>query len=467
METIPYDWSPDGKWIAATLRRRDGTHLIGLVSVEDGSLRVLKSLDWQQPSKIFFSPDGRSIAYDLQVSETSEEQHVFVMSADGARESAVVMDPSENVIMGWSPDGGHVLFASNRSGSFGLWSVAVGNGRSLGAATLLKSDVASSWSLGLTSSGTMYVWKYASPVFVQASAVDLAAGTLAPGPPAFHRFIGSRGRPEWSPDGKHLVYQSCAPLGGGRCAMWIRSMETGELRELDLKLNYFFFPRWSPDGRELIVRGTDARGRNNGLYRIDARTGKTTLVVSPYPGHTMPQWGADSTHVYYRRDASLIARNLDTGEEREAVRIPTPGAGDIAVSPDGQQLAYVAPDASGTRHLFVLPLAGGAPRSVFTTPPSERITNQLQWTLDGRALVVATMNDAGRGAALWLVDHSANTPRKLNIDITQWKVLDGIRFDRAGTQVAFAAAAGEPGLEIRALENFLPARASAGHDRKK
>jgi hypothetical protein len=128
------------------------------------------------------------------------------------------------------------------------------------------------------------------------------------------------------------------------------------------------------------------------------------------------------------------------------------------MSPDGQQVAYLAADPPGTQHLFVLPLTGGAPRSVFTTSLPERTIHQMQWTLDGHALIVATMNDANRDQALWLVDPTGNKPRKLDIDIAQWNVRDGFRFDHAGKQVAFSAAAGEPGLEIRALENFLPAR---------
>ncbi len=38
---------------------------------------------------------------------------------------------------------------------------------------------------------------------------------------------------------------------------------------------------------------------------------------------------------------------------------------------------------------------------------------------------------------------------------------DGFSVDRAGKQIAFVANAGQPGLEIRALENFLPGVASA------
>lgn len=41
------------------LQRRDKTAQIGLVAVQDGSLRVLKSIDWRGSSKLFFSPDSK------------------------------------------------------------------------------------------------------------------------------------------------------------------------------------------------------------------------------------------------------------------------------------------------------------------------------------------------------------------------------------------------------------------------
>ena len=93
MGAAPYDWSPDGKWIAVGISRKDDTGQIGLIGVQDGSLRVLKSLDWKEPTKIFFSPDGKYIAYDLMVTDSSDERHVFVMAVDGSREAAVVAHP--------------------------------------------------------------------------------------------------------------------------------------------------------------------------------------------------------------------------------------------------------------------------------------------------------------------------------------------------------------------------------------
>ncbi len=453
----PFDWSPDGKWIAVQVGRADRTIQIALVSVADGSLRVLKSLDWKEPTKIFFSPDGRFIAYDLPVDDTGSERHVFVMAIDGSQETAAAAHASQNVIMGWSPDGRHLLFSSDRTGSFGLWAVPVEAGTASGSPTLVKPDIASSWSLGVTPSGTMYVWKYASATFIQTSALDLTAGKAALGTVTFQRFIGSRGRPDWSPDGKQLAYLSCAPLGSGPCTMWIRSMETGQLRELRIGLKYLFFPRWSPDGRAFLTRGSDFKGRQNGIYRIDAQTGETTLVVSPFLGNALPQWAADGKSMFYLRGSAMVERDLASGTEREALRIPTSGTREFALSPDGRTLAYQAADPAGVESVFVMPMAGGEPKALLQVRTPERLLWRFGWTADGRALAVAKGPGATGQRELWIVPATGEPPRKLDIDVANWRLEDGFRIDLAGKQIAFVGAAGKPGLEIRALENFLPA----------
>jgi hypothetical protein len=154
-----FDWSPDGKWLVVSIQRPDLVGQLSLVSVQDGSYRVLKSIGWTGPHRAFFSPDGRSLAYSVPADDTLDESRVFVMAVDGSRERVVVDHPSRNIIMGWSPDGGSVLFSSNRGGSAGLWMVPVTDGQSVRAATLLKSSIGSSWSLGVTSSGALFTWK--------------------------------------------------------------------------------------------------------------------------------------------------------------------------------------------------------------------------------------------------------------------------------------------------------------------
>lgn len=48
-ELQPFDWSSDGKQILATASGPNGSHQIVLVSLADGSVRVLKKFDWASP----------------------------------------------------------------------------------------------------------------------------------------------------------------------------------------------------------------------------------------------------------------------------------------------------------------------------------------------------------------------------------------------------------------------------------
>jgi hypothetical protein len=66
----PFDWSADGSRLAVQLHRRDQTGQIALLSVTDGALTLLKSFSWRDQSRnMFFSPDGRSLGFDLPVED--------------------------------------------------------------------------------------------------------------------------------------------------------------------------------------------------------------------------------------------------------------------------------------------------------------------------------------------------------------------------------------------------------------
>lgn len=455
----PHDWSPDGKTIVCEVIRTDQTRQLALVSVGDGTLQVLKSLEWRKATKIFFSPDGRYIGYDRVVADDADDRHVFVLAVDRSAETAIAPGPGQNVMMGWSPDGRHLLFSSDRSGSVGLWAVPVRAGVATGAPFVVKPDISSAWSLGLTPGGTMYVWAGASPTYVQTSSVDLTRGTVATEAPSFHRFITSRGRPSWSLDGTKLAYQTCNPLGGGPCTLWIHDMHAGSTREVKPKLGYFFFAQWSPEGRELLTSGIDMKGRNQGAYRIDVQTGEARRV----PGtrlRSTPQWAPQGTHLYHLRDAAILRRDMATGQDEEVTTFPVAPVG-MAVSPDGTQVAYTVGANDRATELFVRPLTGGTPRSLLRAPDGEELHWRFQWTSAGRAVAIAKYGKERSAPQIWIIDVATGNARQLDVDARQWNVGDGLEFDRAGTQVAFVGSAGEPGQQIRALENFLPRRSAA------
>jgi Tol biopolymer transport system component len=150
---MPMDWSPDGRMIAVSLHRRDQSAQIGIVSVPDGFLRVLKSVSWRGPTRIFFSPNGREIGFDLPASETSDQRDIFVLAVDGRREVPAVVHPSQDVMMGLSPDGQNVLFTSDRrDGSMGLWALPMAEGMPRGGPALVKASIGTGWSLGVSNS---------------------------------------------------------------------------------------------------------------------------------------------------------------------------------------------------------------------------------------------------------------------------------------------------------------------------
>ena len=455
-----YDWSADGEWLAVQVGRKDRTHQIGLVKVQDGSLRVLKSIDWKEPIKIFFSPDSRYLAYDLPVSETTNHRHVFVMAIDGTREMEAVAHASNNVIMGWSPEGRQLLFSSDRGGTTGLWAVPIADGKAIGAPSLVRPDIAASWSLGVTAAGSMYVWKDRRGLSVRTVALDLTSGKLLPETKDIpEQFIRSRGRPAWSNDGKRLAYQSCNGLGGGPCTVFTWSLDSGKVTEVPTSVKYQQGFNWSPDGRFLIAAGEDFRGRR-GIYRIDAQTGESSAVLLSEA--TSPQWSADGRSLYYRvRDprGSLVVmqHDLTSATDREVLRTPADTAG-FLVSPDGQSVAYSTRDGS-TRAVQVIPFNGGRTRVVLEAMAPEEIY-PMSWTPDNRALLVLKMRN-GNPAELWLAPASGEGPRRIEGDVSQWTRDGGVRLSPDGTKLTFVHSAGAPGHEIWALENFLPAPTSA------
>ncbi|MBN2266422.1 MAG: PD40 domain-containing protein, partial [Candidatus Aminicenantes bacterium] len=140
----PSDWSPDGSRILAvhTLSYPSQACQVVLVDASDGSMKVLKELERKAPTKVCFSPDGRFIAYDYP-SGQSMAYDVFVMTANGGEAVALIENPADDRLYGWTPDGRQLLFSSDRAGSVGAWLVPVQDGRAQGAPRLVKNDLGS------------------------------------------------------------------------------------------------------------------------------------------------------------------------------------------------------------------------------------------------------------------------------------------------------------------------------------
>ena len=447
----PFDWSPDGRWIAVHVRRADRSGQIALVATADGALKVLKSIGWNGPSKICISPDGRYIAYDLPADNTGRLRNIFVLAIDGSRETTASSDA--NGLMAWSPDGKHLLF----SRGVGLFALPFDDGKVQGTATLLRTDPATA-SLGISSSGTLYTVRWILDYQLRIASLDWKSGKFTAAPTTLQEPPGSASfLPTWSPDGKFLAYVYNGSF------IKIRSLETGETRELRPDLEYFIRPRWSPDSRSFLVAGRDVMGRP-GAYKIDAQSGATSRLMTgsinfqDIDGNALPVWSPDGKFIYFVRAGKIMERDVTSGKEREIISgVP----GEFNISPDGRYIAAKSGCTSGSCNvLLLIPVAGGDHRELLRVSPPEGILPawSVDWTPDSTAVLV--IKETAQRRELWQIPIAGGQPRRLDIDIANWaNGQGGFSISPDGRQMAFTA--GQNAYEIWALENVLPA-AKAG-----
>jgi len=447
-----FDWSRDGHHVAVGISRKDGTGQVGTVDIASGALRVLKSTDWHGPERIFFSRDGRHIAFDYLPTDADTQRDILIMAMDGSREVAAVRHSADERLLGWSPDGARLLFTSDRTGAVGVWAVLIVDGSPRGAPELLRPDIGRAFSLGISDAGALFLFKDVSTRDVRHARIDLPGSRIVGGPVSFERgFVeGTQGPPHWSPDSKSLAYQAC----GGDCIA-IRAVDTGQVRRLP---NFYTRnPRWSPDGASFITAARDRRGRN-GIFRIDATTGQSSPVVLGPPFGASPQWSPDGSKIYYRHGAVIRERDLATETERQVASVPRLRA--FELSRDGRSIAFVvdADPASTTKaaSLMLMSVSGGEPRQLLQVPEPEELDGGLTWTPDSTHVLLARGD--GQRTSLWQVPVNGHPARRIAAEDASWPVdqfKGSWRLSPDGQTLAFLN--GAPATEVWALENILPA----------
>ena len=218
----------------------------------------LKSTGWHEPTIGGFSPDGRFLVYSLP-NDDGGHGAVFALAVDGSREVPLVQNSANNWAPLWSPDGGRVVFLSNRSGIAGLWSIRVADGRPQGEPELVRANMVGTTPLGFTKDGSYYY--RAGNLWRDAYTAELDPDTLAISKPTLvtDRFVGSNFDPALSPDGKYIAFLRRV-VGSGPGA-----------------------------GQSLIVRSMTQRRRADGRHRRPCQLRSSSLVSGqPFGGRAGP-----------------------------------------------------------------------------------------------------------------------------------------------------------------------------------
>jgi Tol biopolymer transport system component len=470
----PSAWFPDGKQLVAVFSRLDHTNQIVLVSAVDGSIKVLKTVDWRYPEMLSLSADGRWIAYDFPPAEDAPQRDIFLLATDGSQEITAVEHPSHDFMLGWSPDGERIIFASDRTGTISVWSLRVVAGTPQGSPELLRQNIGRISPIGFTRDGS-FLYGSESVRDVYIGEFDATSGQFLAQENATHRYVGANYSPAWSPTGEHLAYLSRrGPPRSGIASKFlvIQSVKTGEERELAPKLNLptniYKGPCWSPDGRFLVVGGKDEKDRE-GFYRVNAQTGEVNLIVQAKPKEVLywPQPASDGNAILFQRvdegkgEASLVLCDLETSEEKTLHRSRHIQA--WAVSPDGRQLAIAAlysPKDIRADRLIVSSITGEEPKELFRAPEKE-VISAIAWMPDARSLLFIRDKEADdrQRRQVWRIPVTGGTPEPVPLQL-EARQLKGLRFHPDGKRVVLNVfSTSDAGILM--MENFLPRRKGA------
>ncbi|NQU54686.1 MAG: PD40 domain-containing protein, partial [Bacteroidetes bacterium] len=466
-----YDWSQDGKYILSCFTSEKANQQIVLISVADGSEHVLKTFDLKWPHGMNFSPDGRYIVYDFPKKKDSENRDIFLMSVDEKKEIPLIEDPATDLVLGWAPDGGNVIFVSDRTGSPDIWGIKVVNGQPQGIPQIVKSNKGpfSPTGLGFTKDGSFYYGNKLNRTDVYTTEIDPVTGKIiVPPNEVIRHHIESNGTPAYSYDGKYLAYVSRRSAGAMRFTtnptgdvLCIRSLETGEEKEFRPKINVFGWPRWSPEGNSVIVVNWDVNGEM-GYYQINTQTGKTTPILltegrNLFGGHG---WSPDGNTFYYGlRDDNIkkyqiIVRNINSGKVN--VVYQSEYFFRISLSPDGKLFALLSD--RGQQCLKTLPITGGESRELFKIEEGQEFEfrhSPVSWTTDGKYILFAIKNTKIEDSKSELCRISVNDGELEKLGLKMEGGFAYLSTHPDGKHITFSSS-GKLNYEVWKLDNFLP-----------
>lgn len=439
------DWAPDGKSILSIIATAGRNAQLAWISVADGTVQTLKSLEWRNPGLARLSPDGRFIAYDALVKQGAADREIRIIAADASRESVVVGGPGDNALPVWTRDGSRLVFVSKRSGTAALWSIPVREGKADGPAELVRPNMAAIRPLGFSNTGSfLYVQQLGNQnVFVQQ--LDRTSGKAVGDPQTLvDTYVGANQSPSWSPDGKSIAYISrrVEPTNQNSPAtLIIRSVESGQETAIPTTFTYPGQPHWFPDGQSILQV---ARNNQNTtcFFKVEVRTGAVRELVNT--GSGLPPGSAlspDGDTVYVRHPQkfdTIAAYDLATGLQTvipgPSLEGPFPA---IAPSPDGRRLVYPARASSGNLRLHVVTHDGGNARDLFAAYPQKGYITGLAWTPDSQSIYVVLSDSAsvrGYRSQLWRVRGDGGAPEFTGLSASTMRA---ISLNPDGTRLIF------------------------------
>ena len=254
----------------------------------------------------------------------------------------------------------------------------------------------------------------ASLVIRRSAASDAPLGPSRP----LTNYSGYQTSPAFSPDGQTVAFAWEGPEGGKR-HIYTQRVDADSPRRLTSSPLSEDRPVFSPNGDRIALVREVSPGQ---FAIIDVPvTGSGEHHLSNLRGDSSSppriDWSSDSRFIYATEPsgpgspAHIVRISLSTGERTTLTNPPagTPGDAEVAVSPDGRQVAFRRSREVAVEDVFVMPVSGGTPQPV--THDGVGIIG-FAWMPGNREIIVSSR----RGSSLqrlWRFSIHGGSPRLL------------------------------------------------------
>ncbi len=357
------DWSPDGRYIAFPAAPSPGApSQIVLLSPGTGERRTLSfpppgTLGDAMPR---FSPDGKALAFLRQRSDSYYSISVVPLAGGDAR--AISPETARVFCLAWTRDSREVLFVADYQGSRRIWRMPV-NGGGAPAPVLGVGGPDPFWAGLAVSPQGGYLAYTQSSFDTNIWRLDLHRGRPAGAPVRVIASTRADVAPEFSPDGKRIVFASNR---SGVFDIWVCAADGSNPVQLtDMHASDAGSPRWSPDGRK-IAFDSNREGQAE-IYVVNADGGPVMRITKHPALDVVPTWSRDGRFIYFTSDRSGENQIWKVpAEGGTPVQVTRHGGVNASESTDGKTLYYAK--GINARGIWKMPVDGGEEVPILDSP---------------------------------------------------------------------------------------------------
>ncbi len=371
-------FSPDGQGMVYLRNSSSDASSTLIIARADGTgERVLAKLPLPGYSDPAWSPDGKWIAATVLDPGSQDLGRVVLLDPESGKEKTVYAGTAILQKPAWTPDGEHLVLIFHDISSD--WNGQVGEiATAAGKLHRITNDLNSysNLTLGLTRDGKQLVAIQNTPqAGVYTMSADVSGGSNATEIDN-HGDVGVG----WLPDGRLVAMDYNGHIaimnsdGSNRSIIFQEHLPMGGLSVCR-------------DGANALFYMADKQTKAINIWKLDLQSGSVVALTKGKLDQNA-FCSPDSKYFLYTtmdKGKKLLMRMPLSGGEPKPVsdRIVDFGV----VSPDGKQIAALVTQGTGVNFkamIGIVPISGGLPVKVF--PPNRSISNFFQYSVDGQAL---------------------------------------------------------------------------------